>query len=43
VIAAAYGLTKSFTGRSALDNIDLEIKSGQVLPYLERMAQVKRL
>jgi ABC-2 type transport system ATP-binding protein len=34
VIAAAYGLTKSFAGKKALDNIDLEIKSGQVFAIL---------
>jgi ABC-2 type transport system ATP-binding protein len=34
VIAAAYGLTKSFAGKRALDNIDLEIKSGHVLAIL---------
>jgi ABC-2 type transport system ATP-binding protein len=34
VIAAAYGLTKSFAGKRALDNIDLEIKSGLVLAIL---------
>ena len=34
VIASAYGLTKSFVGKKALENIDLEIKSGQVLAVL---------
>ncbi|GAC21757.1 ABC transporter ATP-binding protein [Paraglaciecola arctica] len=34
VIASAYGLTKSFAGKKALDNIDLEIKSGQVFAIL---------
>jgi ABC-2 type transport system ATP-binding protein len=34
VIASAYGLTKSFAGKRALDNIDLEIKSGHVLAIL---------
>lgn len=34
VIASAYGLSKSFAGKKALDNIDLEIKSGQVFAIL---------
>jgi ABC-2 type transport system ATP-binding protein len=34
VIAAAYGLTKSFAGKKALDNIDVEIKSGQIFAIL---------
>jgi ABC-2 type transport system ATP-binding protein len=34
VIASAYGLSKSFAGKMALDNIDIEIKSGQVLAIL---------
>lgn len=34
VIASAYGLTKSFAGKKALDNIDLDIKSGQVFAIL---------
>ena len=34
VIASAYGLSKSFAGKKALDNIDIEIKSGQVLAIL---------
>jgi ABC-2 type transport system ATP-binding protein len=34
VIASVYGLTKSFAGTKALDNIDLEIKSGQVFAIL---------
>jgi ABC-2 type transport system ATP-binding protein len=34
VIASAYALTKSFLGKKALDNIDIEIKSGQVLAIL---------
>jgi ABC-2 type transport system ATP-binding protein len=34
VIASAYGLTKFFAGKKALDNIDLEIKSGQVFAIL---------
>ena len=34
VIASAYGLSKSFSGKKALDNIDLEVKSGQVLAIL---------
>jgi len=34
VIASAYRLTKSFAGKKALDNIDLELKSGQVLAIL---------
>jgi ABC-2 type transport system ATP-binding protein len=34
VIASAYGLTKTFAGKKALDNIDLEIMSGQVFAIL---------
>ena len=34
VIASTYGLTKSFAGKKALDNLDLEIKSGQVFAIL---------
>ena len=34
VIASAYGLTKFFAGKKALDIIDLEIKSGQVFAIL---------
>ena len=34
VIASAYGLTKTFAGKKALDNIDLEINSGQVFAIL---------
>ncbi|MFT6779124.1 MAG: ABC-2 type transport system ATP-binding protein [Paraglaciecola sp.] len=34
VIASAYALTKSFAGKKALDNIDIEIKSGQILGIL---------
>lgn len=34
VIASVYGLTKSFADKKALDNIDLEIKSGQVFAIL---------
>ena len=34
VIASAYGLTKSFAGKKALDNIDLDINSGQVFAIL---------
>jgi ABC-2 type transport system ATP-binding protein len=34
VIASAYGLSKSFAGKKALDNINLEIKSGQVFAIL---------
>lgn len=34
LIASAYGLTKSFAGKKALDNIDLEIQSGQVFAIL---------
>lgn len=34
VIASAYGLTKSFAGKKAIDNIDLEINSGQVFAIL---------
>ena len=34
VIASAYGLSKSFAAKKALDNIDVEIKSGQVLAIL---------
>jgi ABC-2 type transport system ATP-binding protein len=34
VITSAYGLLKSFAGKKALDNIDLEIKSGHVLAIL---------
>ncbi|PKG98576.1 ABC transporter ATP-binding protein [Paraglaciecola sp. MB-3u-78] len=34
VIASVYGLSKSFAGKKALDNIDLEIKSGQVFAIL---------
>lgn len=34
VIASVYGLSKSFAGKMALDNIDIDIKSGQVLAIL---------
>ncbi|WP_339719714.1 ABC transporter ATP-binding protein [uncultured Paraglaciecola sp.] len=34
VIASAYGLTKSFAGNKALDNIDFEVKAGQVFAVL---------
>jgi ABC-2 type transport system ATP-binding protein len=34
VIASAYGLTKSFAGKKALDNINVEVNAGQVLAIL---------